>query len=186
MAATASESAIRNYLTALRDPGSLRDEKKIADLRAQLESSADEIERLRLRQAIIDAQSPSMDGAEEAFVANAKEWAARVGITERAFLEEGVPPQVLRRAGFKIAGGRGRPAGRSSGRTRSRVTADQVRAAIPRGAFTIKQLQESSGASAAVVRKVVQEEEAAGRLAKAGTERSAGGPGRTPTLYKRK
>lgn len=184
--ASAPENAIRNYLTALRDPASLRDEKKIADLRAQLEAASDEIERLRLRQAIIDAQSPSVDGAEEAFVAGAKEWAARVGITERAFLEEGVPPQVLRRAGFKVAGGRGRPAGRSSGRTRTRVSAEAVRGAIPRGAFTIKQLQESSGASAAVVRKVVQEEEAAGRLVKAGTEPSAGGPGRTPTLYKRK
>lgn len=190
MAATAPENAIRNYLTALRDPASLRDDKKIADLRAQLEAATDEIERLRLRQAIIDAQSPSLDSAEEAFVAGAKEWAARVGITERAFLEEGVPPQVLRRAGFKVAGGRGRPAGRSAarstGRTRSRVSAETVRAAIPRGAFTIKQLQAASGASPAVVRKVVQEEEAAGNLVKAGTEPSAGGPGRTPTLYKRK
>jgi len=188
MASSAADSAVRNYLMALRDPRALRDEDKISKLQAKLDSSSDELERLRIRQEIIDAQAPSLDRYEDDFVSHAKAWADSVGITERAFLEEGVPPNVLRRAGFRVAGGRGRPRGSGSrgGRTRTRVSSEEVRAAIPRGNFTIKQLQEATGASPAVVRKVVQEEEAAGRVAKAGTEKSSGGPGRSATVYKRK
>lgn len=189
MAPSSADSAVRNYLVALRDPSALRDEEQISKLRDKLESSGDELERLRLRQQIIDAQAPALDRYEDEFVANAKQWAESVGITERAFLEEGVPPHVLRRAGFRIPGtGRGRPRGstnRGAGR-RSRVSSEEVRSAIPRGNFTIKQLQEATGASPAVVRKIVQEEEAAGRLSKIGTEKSSGGPGRAASLYKRK
>lgn len=189
MASSTADSAVRNYLVALRDPGALRDEEKISTLHAKLESASDELERLRLRQEIINAQTPALDRYEDEFVAHAREWADGVGITERAFLEEGVPPHVLRRAGFRVAGGtRGRPrgSGRSGGARRTRVNSADVRAAIPRGPFTIKQLQEATGASSAVVRKIVQEEEAAGRLVKAGTDKSKSGPGRTATLYKRK
>lgn len=188
MASSAADSAVRNYLVALRDPSALRDEEQISKLRAKLESSGDELERLRLRQEIIDAQAPALDRYEDAFVSHAKSWADSVGITERAFVEEGVPPHVLRRAGFRVAGGRGRGRG-AAGRSRSgrtRVSSEAVRSAIPRGNFTIRQLQEASGASPAVVRKVVQEEEAAGRVAKVGSEKSSGGPGRSATVYKRK
>jgi len=182
MASAAADSAIRNYLTALRDPSALRDESKIAKLRKQLEASTDEIERLTLRQQIIDAETPPLDRYEEDFVANAKTWAANVGVTERAFIEEGVPPQTLRRAGFRVAGGRGRGKG---ARGRTRVRSEDVRNAIPRGNFTIKQLQDATGASPAVVRKIVQEEEAAGRLSKVGTDKSNAGPGRSPSLYQK-
>lgn len=188
MASSTADSAVRNYLVALRDPSALRDEEKISKLQAKLESSTDELERLRLRQQIIDSQAPALDRYEEEFVTAAKEWADSVGITEKAFLEEGVPPHVLRRAGFRVAAGRGRPrgSGNRGGARRTRVSSEEVRAAIPRGTFTIKQLQEATGASPAVVRKIVQEEEAAGRLAKVGTEKSSGGPGRSASLYKRK
>ncbi|MDQ3528930.1 MAG: hypothetical protein M3425_03110, partial [Actinomycetota bacterium] len=64
-------------------------------------------------------------------------------------------------------------------------TVDEVRAAIPKGAFTVKALQGASGASPAVVRKVVQEEVGAGRLKEQGTDPDHQGPGRAPTLYKR-
>jgi hypothetical protein len=185
MAASPSEAAVRNYLAALKDPSSLQDSEKIAELESALESSGDELERLRLRQEIIDAQSPPVERYEDEFVTHAKEWADRVGITDRAFLEEGVPPQVLRRAGFRVSGG-GRGGRRGPGRTRSRVTTEEVRAAIPRGTFTIKRLQDLSGASPAVVRKVVQEEEAAGRLERAGKDPQHVGPGRSPILYNRK
>jgi hypothetical protein len=60
-----------------------------------------------------------------------------------------------------------------------------VRSGIGKKPFTVKQLQESSGASPAVVRKVVQDELAEGRLTEAGKDPDHRGPGRAPVLYKR-
>lgn len=183
--AASGDSAVRNYLVALRDPSSLRDDDSIAALTQQLESSTDELERLRLRQQLLDHETPSIERFEDDFVTHAKAWADEQGVGAKAFEAEGVPAQVLRRAGFSV--GRGRQGGRrqSSGRTRTRVTVDEVRAAIPRGSFTIKKLQEASGASPAVVRKVVQEELAEGRLQEKGTDPDHRGPGRAPTLYRK-
>jgi len=168
MSPAATESAVRDYLRAVKDPSSLRDDSSIAGLRKRLEETDDGLERLRLRQQIADAESPNLERYEEGFVTHAKAWADEMGIGVKAFTEEGVPNEVLRRAGFSVAGRRGRGASKSGGSSaraprRSRVTVDQVRAAIPQGGFTIKQLQDASGASPAVVRKVVVEEESAGR-----------------------
>lgn len=184
MASKSAEAAVRTYLTALRDPSSLRDEAQMSQLQSQLENSSDELERLQLRQRLFDLESPSIDRHESDFITYAKAWAEEHGITARAFEAEGVPGQVLRKAGLTPSGGRGR---RGSGRRgpRSRVTVDQVRAAIPRGTFTIKSLQEASGASPAVVRKVVAAELADGRLKEQGADPDHRGPGRAPTLYKK-
>ena len=182
MARANAETAVRTYLTALRDPASLRDEEMVASLQSQLENSSDELDRLRLRQQLLDLESPSIQRYEDDFVTHAKAWAEETGISPQAFEAEGVPAGVLRKAGL-AASGRGRR-GRRSG-TRTRVTVDQVRAAIPRGTFTIKMLQEVSGASPAVVRKVVQEELAGGRLKDQGPDPDHVGPGRSPTLYKK-
>ena len=183
MASSSAETAVRRYLTALRDPSALRDEKTLTSLQSQLEGSADELERLRLRQQILDLESPSIEQYENDFVTHAKAWADESGVTAKAFEAEGVPGNVLRRAGL-VSGGRGRR-GRRSGGTRTRVTVDQVRSTIPRGAFTIRMLQEASGASPAVVRKVVAEELSAGRLKEQGVDPDHVGPGRAPTLYKK-
>lgn len=191
MADGTAEVAVRNYLTALRDPSSLRDEETIAQLQQQLDSSADELERLQLRQQLFDMDSPSVRQFEDEFVTHARAWADEHGITAKAFEAEGVPGAVLRRAGFSVgrggrpSGGRSRSSSTGATRRRSRVTVDEVRSAIPRGTFTIKQLQDASGASPAVVRKVVQSELAEGRLTDEGTSKNHSGPGRAPTLYKR-
>jgi hypothetical protein len=185
MAATSAEDAVRNYLAALKDPAALRDDDQISTIRAQLESSGDELERLRLRQQLHNAENPRLDTFEDDFVTHARAWAEEQGIEGRAFAEEGVPDGVLRRAGLS-SGRRGRRAGRrAGGTTRTRVTADEVRAAIPRGTFTTKTLQEKSGASPAVVRKVIAEEEQAGHLTNQGPDPDHRGPGRAPTLYKK-
>ena len=188
MASSTAESAVRQYLAAVKDPASLRDDDTVADLRQRLESSDDPVDRLSLRQQLIDQESPSVERHEEAFVTHAKAWADEKQISVKAFQDEGVAPAVLRRAGFSV-GGRGRrgrqaTSSREGGR-RSRVTSEQVRQSIPEGTFTIKRLQETSGASPAVVRKVVQEEEQAGRLTNAGTDPDHRGPGRAPVLYRR-
>lgn len=183
MAASAAESAIRNYLMALKDPASLRDDNAIEQLRARLEASTDELERLQLRQQLFETETPTADGFEDAFATHAKAWAEQHGVTARSFEAEGVAPGVLRRAGFTdVRGGRRGP---RRGRTRTRVTKDEVRSSIPRGSFTIKGLQERSGASVAVVRDVVSEELKAKRLKDQGTDPDHKGPGRAPTLYKK-
>lgn len=184
------ENAVGNYLRAIKDPSTLRDEERIAALEKQLADATDSLERLRLRQQLMDAQQPSVDRYEEGFVTQAKAWADEHGISVRAFVEEGVPAAVLRRAGFEVPGARGRGRGSArtpapTGRKRTRVTVDQVRDAIPSGAFTIKDLQDKSGASPAVVRKVVAEEESAGRLRKEGNAPDHRGPGRAPVLYRK-
>lgn len=190
MPAAAAESAVRDYLRALQDPNSLRDDDKIKDLTNSLEKSDDGLKRLRLRQQLMDAEAPSIDRFEDGFITHAKAWADESGISSKAFTEEGVANDVLRRAGFAVAGGRrGRSVARGAApgpRTRrSRVTAEEVRGAIPGGAFTIKTLQDASGASPAVVRKVVAEEEQGGRLRSEGTDPDHRGPGRAPVLYRK-
>jgi hypothetical protein len=186
--ASTQETAVRNYLLSVRDPSALRDDSAIDDLKTKLEQSSDDLERLQLRQQLLDMETPSLERYEDAFVEHAKAWADKTGITSDAFLAEGIPGSVLRRAGFRgVVGGRRRAAGRPPARTttRSRVSADEVRSAIPTGSFTVKDLQERSGASAAVVRRIIQEEVDAGRLSDEGADPGHTGPGRAPTVYKR-
>jgi hypothetical protein len=57
---------------------------------------------------------------------------------------------------------------------------------MPKGAFTVKQLKEATGASSAVVRKAITQQLEAGKLTDAGPDPDHSGPGRSPTLYKRR
>ncbi|MPZ86593.1 MAG: hypothetical protein GEU81_00705 [Nitriliruptorales bacterium] len=184
MPSATAETAVRDYLRALKDPASLRDDETINELGAQLEKSDDPVERLRLRQQLLELEAPPLDRHEQAFRTHARAWAEDHGISLKAFTDEGVPNDVLRKAGFQVGGRRGRGARGSARPRRSRVTTEQVRAAIPKGPFTIKHLQDVSGASPAVVRKVVAEEEASSRLRSEGTDPDHHGPGRAPVLYR--
>ena len=190
--ASTQETAVRNYLLSVRDPGALRDDDAISDLKSKLEQSDDELERLQLRQQLLDMEHPPLERFEDAFVEHAKAWADQTGISGEAFVAEGVPAAVLRRAGFRNVAGGGRSRRSTAPRatstrtsTRTRVSADEVRAAIPSGSFTVKDLQERSGASAAVVRRIIQEEVEAGTLSDQGADPDHSGPGRAPTVYKR-
>jgi len=180
---TTAESAVRDYLVALKDPTSLRDDAHIADLQRRLEASDDRLERLLLRQQIDDAQQPSIERYEGEFVTHAKAWADDQGIGASAFAAEGVPERVLRKAGFRM--GRDRATRRRSATRRTRVSAEAVRAGFPRGTFTIKDLQERTGGSLATIRSVVKEAEQNGLIRAQGTDPDHRGPGRAPTLYKR-
>ena len=124
MAAT-QETAVRNYLLSIRNPGALRDESAIARLQSKLEESNDELERLQLRQQLLDSESPSLERYEDGFVEHAKQWADGAGISADAFLAEGVPAAVLRRAGFR---------GVTNGGTR-RTRRTTVRPSTARGGF---------------------------------------------------
>lgn len=187
MAESAAERAVRTYLEALVDPSGLRDEAKVTQLQEQISTATDTLKRIMLRQQLLEAETPQVSRFEDDFVTHAKTWAEEKGVTSHVFAAEGVAPGVLRRAGFAVRGGR-RGAGAGATRRRSsgrRVTTDQVIEAIPRGAFTTKQLQEASGASPAVVRKAIQSEFDAGRLSSPGTDPDHRGPGRSPVLYKK-
>ena len=185
----AQQEAVRNYLISLRDPSALRDENAIADLHSRIDHTDDDVERLKLRQQLLELQNPPLDLYEAAFVDHAKAWAETTGVTADAFVAEGVPAGVLRRAGFRgVTNGRTRRTRRSTARTttgRRRVRADEVRAAIPTGTFTVKDVQEASGASAAVVRRVIGEEVDADSVTDQGPDPDHAGPGRAPTVYQR-
>lgn len=186
MAKKEQDEAVRNYLLALRDPQALVDEERIGELKRQLEESKDELERLRLRQQLLDAERPAVEQYEEAFVNHAKAWADQHGISAKAFMAEGAPEDVLRRAGFSIPRASGRRGARAARTTkRTRVSAEDVRAALPKGKFTNKQVQEATGASPAVVRRVVLEEVEKGNVRDLGTDPDHQGPGRAPRLYER-
>ena len=185
----AQQAAVRNYLISLRDPAALRDDDAIADLHFKLDQTDDDVERLKLRQQLLELQDPPLDRYEAAFVEHAKAWADDSGVTADAFVAEGVPAGVLRRAGFRrVTNGGTRRTRRTTARGtgRRRVSADEVRGAIPStGAFTVKDVQEASGASAAVVRRVIGEEVDAGNVTNQGPDPDHSGPGRAPTVYQR-
>ena len=183
------DAAMRNYLASLRDPAALRDEDAIAELHTKIDRTDDDIERLKLRQQLLELQDPPLERYEAAFVEHAKAWADTTGVTADAFVAEGVPAAVLRRAGFRgVANDGPRRTRRTTARAttpRRRVSADEVRAAIPTGTFTAKDVQQASGASAAVVRRVIGEEVDAGNLTDQGPDPDHTGPGRAPTVYRR-
>ena len=177
--------AVRSYLSALRDPSSLKDDTAIEDKTAQLNDADDVIVRLGLQEELRDLMAPSMDTTEDDFVVHAKAWADEAGISAEAFVAEGVPSAVLKRAGFTSVPTSGRKGRGTSRRSGTRVTTEEVIAAIPNSAFTVKQLGNTSGASAAVVRKAINLELEAGRVTKLGNDPDHSGPGRAPTLYKK-
>lgn len=187
---SAAEKAVRDYLVSLRDPASLRDDERLTTLKSRLEEADDELARLQIRQEMIEAEQPSVQKYEDEFVTHAKAWAEQTGVSDRAFLAEGVPAAVLRKAGFRNVGsGRrrgGAAAAASSGGRRRRVSADEVRAAIPsKGRFTVKDVQDASGASNAVVRRVIGEEVESGTVRDMGPDPEHSGRGRAPTIYER-
>ena len=55
----AQQAAVRNYLISLRDPSALRDDDAIADLHSRIDQTDDDVERLKLRQQLLDLQDPA-------------------------------------------------------------------------------------------------------------------------------
>ncbi len=112
--------AVRRYLEALeahrpkrgrkRTPESIQ--KRLSDIEVKLEG-ADPLTRLQLRQERMDLQAElaaksngvDLSQLEEEFVAAAKAYGERKGITYAAWREQGVDPGVLRRAGIRRGGG---------------------------------------------------------------------------------
>lgn len=112
--------AVRRYLEALEAHRPKRGrkrtaesiQKRLTDIEGKLEG-ADPLTRLQLRQERMDLQAElaaksngvDLSQLEEEFVAAAKDYGERKGITYAAWREQGVDPAVLRRAGIRRGGG---------------------------------------------------------------------------------
>lgn len=184
MATKTQEAAVRNYLQALKDPESLRDDKTISDLEKRLERTDDPLDRVKLRAQLEQAQRIDPSAYEDGFIAHAKEWASEHGVSAESFKAEGVADEVLARAGLDGARRRRRTTG---GSRRRRVSRDDVRNAIRQHKnFTLPQIQSKTGASRETVRAVIKELLNAGEVETSGTDESHTGRGRAPTAYQRK
>jgi len=186
------EAAVRLYLTYLSDPGALVDQDELTRARAAFESERYVIAKLRLAAELDRLRAPDPAAVVKRFVANAKVFADQEGIPAAAFMELGVPADVLAEAGFEVPARRSgaaspaRTARASRATGAPRVTSEQVRAAalaMPRH-FTLNDVSLKAGGGApATIRKVVDELVESGRVAKLGPVPGWSGPGRPPTQY---
>jgi hypothetical protein len=180
-----AEGAVRLYLLALEDPSKLRDDAKIKKLEAQVASAKDPIDKLKAYAELERAEAVDISGYRADFVKNARSWAQANGVSAAAFAALGVPAEDLRAAGI-IGGGRARSRSTApAGPRRSRVTIEDIKARIPAGPFTVKQLEAASGGSPGTVRKAISELLAAGGLEDLGSDPGHASRGKAPTLYRR-
>ena len=106
--------AIKQYLDVLaaRKPGRPvtpeRLKKRIADLEGRIAAESDPMRALEMRQARLDAEAAlakapatvDMESLEAGFVACAKAYADRKGLSYTAWREQGVPAPILAKAGI--------------------------------------------------------------------------------------
>lgn len=168
MANSEAASAVSQYLMYLHDPDSLIDTDRIEELQQQLQEEADPTKRLQLQSELKQCSQPDEEQLKEQFAIHAKAWADENGIVADAFIQEGVPPNVLSEAGFDID------------TNTKRSSTDEVVNWIQsqRYQFTIQQAMRATGASRHTVRKALN---IAGiRAAGPG---DSDGPGRAPELF---
>ena len=178
-----TNTAVADYLQFLADPTSMRNDEEIAGLAAERDGASDPISRLRAIEAIKRAEADDGSKYVSAFVQHAREWAAAEGISAESFVEIGVPISVLREAGFVVAT-TGRSAGSST--TRKRVTVSEIRASVGSEPFTVKSLQDASGASTASVRKAIKEMIDDGSAVEISLDPAYTGRGRAPNRYQKR
>jgi hypothetical protein len=147
MGTSASEEAVRAYLVVLRRQ----------ETGSQRPTAIVELSRL-----------------EGAFVEHAAGWAAANGVSAGAFAEEGVPAEVMARAGLcdeALAALR---------------ELEAVKAAIPyRQPFTVQGLATRAGVTRSKARQVIHHEIRAGRVQEASISRVQGSSRRPEIVYRR-
>jgi hypothetical protein len=190
---TSPEQAVRRYLAWIEDPDSAVDQEAVDAAEAAFAAATDPIAKLHAAAARERAAAADVSAIEHDFVVHAKAYADAQEIPASAFEALGVGVDVLKQAGFAVAGPRGRrrassPAPiRSSGAPRaaqvSVAAIKSVAVQMPKQ-FTLGQLAEKAGGGSPVtVRKAVDELIAEGRAATLGPAPDHLGPGRAPTLY---
>ncbi len=172
-----AEHAVRRYLMYLEDPGSLVDPDAVQRLEAEVAAASDPLARLRALTALTSARAPEPGAVEEDFIRHAQAWAASEDIPVSSFVEMRVPKRVLDAAFGRNGARRGRGASAPAPARRTRVTAEQVEAALLAmpGAFTNRDAIEATGASPLTVKGAIERLEAQGRLQVAGARPGARG-----------
>jgi hypothetical protein len=190
MTASTPEDAVRRYLEWLEDPDSLIDDEAVARAEAAVADARDPLTRLHALADAEHARQADADAVIRDFITHARAYAEAQSIPIAAFRAVGVSDDVLRQAGFGIAGrtaaARG-PRGARAGAPRAKqVSVDELKAAalgLPKR-FTLADLSAAAGGgSPATVRRAVDEMISAGKVRKLGPKPDHQGPGRAPTLY---
>lgn len=169
---------MRDYLQFLRDPASMRDEHEIARLTLAVSAATDPLEELKMRSALAKAADDDGQQYRDAFVDHAKSYAESNAIAVEAFRAMGVADVDLRDAGL-LSSQRASPSKR-------RVSMETIRAAIPAGSFTSKDLEARTGAAYVTIRKAITDFVAEGLLDDLGPMPNYSGRGRVPTLYQKR
>jgi Fic family protein len=171
------EQAVRNYLTYLTNPSSLRDDALITKLQTQIANTTDPIDKAKAISARQRAETVDGTTYRQDFITNAKPFAEANNITTEALTELGVPNEDLRAAGFTIS------RKNSPGSRAKRVTTDTIAAQLPSGAFTSRDLETATGASTGTVRRALSQLLAGKKITEAGVDPKYPGRGRAPMRY---
>lgn len=189
---SAAEDAVRRYLMALTDPESLLDRDAIGEAEQRLAKASDPLEQVQALSDLKRLQEPRLNGVEEAFTEHAKDWSESAGVLPEALLEMGVPPKVMRRAGFKVraSGGtttrRSTTPGKRSTRSKGHAHDKAILDAWPAGeTVTTVNLREATGLEPHQVRAALKRLIADGKVVEAGLDPDWNRVGRQPTLYAR-
>lgn len=188
-----STEAVESYLTFLKNPDALVNRELVSTLKERMSETSSPLEQLQLLSALHSAESVDESSIIESFVKNAAEYARREKIVPEAFIQFGVPTDVLRAAGL-LPGGGPKKAARSSKTVKSAATRTgsvgrpgtgrvAVLAAIPSSPFTIKELESLSGVSTVTVRKVVEDLVNSGELFVCAPDGTNTGRGPAPRRY---
>ncbi len=98
-----ADEAVRRYLEALEDPTKAVDWDLVDDLARRIDASDDPVERVRLRGEWRRAHEPVWEPLEQDFIQFAQRWADANGVIGDDFAAEGVPLQILDRAGLEYS-----------------------------------------------------------------------------------
>lgn len=188
-----STDAVESYLTFLKNPDALVNRELVSTLKERMSGVSSPLEQLQLLSALHSAESVDESSITESFVKNAAEYARREKIAPEAFIQFGVPTDVLRAAGLlpgsgpKKAARPSKAAKPASARTGSIGRPGTGRAAvldaIPSSPFTIKELESLSGISTVTVRKVVEDLVNSGELFVCAPDGTHTGRGPAPRRY---
>jgi len=181
------EDSVRKYLRYLENPTSLVDPAAVKKLEAEADRCKDPIDKLKALAALERARSVNADDLEEAFIRDARDWAAREGIPSSAFRSMGVTDELLARAGFDTGRRRGRgrrPAARPGRGRSTSIEAVQAWVLSTKETFTLADVQRSIGGSPATIKKAIDDLASDGRVTNLGPDRQHGGRGRAPYLYR--
>ncbi|MFN8103937.1 MAG: hypothetical protein U0U69_05710 [Acidimicrobiia bacterium] len=188
--AQSPEGAVRLYLMYLQDPAKLRDESAITNLRTSVAEAADPIDKLKALASLERAEAVDPEPFLREFVDHAKKWATENDVSANAFIQMGVPTDVLTDAGFAVARGQARSlAHGSSGEAKRKrapsVPTETIREYVlsRKEPFTVQDVREGVGGSTATVSKVVKQLVSEGAVTDRGPIANHSGRGRAPTGY---